>query len=181
MRRGWAAALAVTAVVGCFVGPAFGHGEQRTVSPSDGSRVQRVPNKVSIDLTEPPGPGSTLKAFDGCNNRVAGPVAMAGDRITLTPAGGEPGRWHIEWGSISSVDGHPTKGHWVFRVAGTKDCSLDAEATEGDDQIGGGETTRVSGSPPEDEGSGFPVVPFAAGTVVVVGLAFVLRRTSGSR
>jgi methionine-rich copper-binding protein CopC len=173
-------ALAAAALSAFVAVPAHGHGEQRTVSPDDGSRVGGVPNRISIDLTEPPGPGSTLKAFDGCNNRVAGSVSMSGDRIVLAPEGGEPGRWHVEWGSISSVDGHPTKGHWVFRVAGAKDCSPD-EPEEDGDEIGGGETTRVSGPPPEDEGGGFPIVPFAAGTVVVVGLAFVLRRASGSR
>jgi methionine-rich copper-binding protein CopC len=179
MRRVSAVALGAVALLTCLVGPAFGHGEQQTTTPADGARVSKVPGKVRVGLTEPPGPGSTLKAFDGCNNRVAGPVAMAGDDLTLTPEGGEPGRWHVEWSSISSVDGHPTKGHFVFRVAGTKDCSPDEPEDDGD-EIGGGATTRVSGSPPEDEGGGFPVVPFAAGTVVVVGLAFILRRASGS-
>ncbi|MGH2807240.1 MAG: copper resistance CopC family protein [Actinomycetota bacterium] len=178
MSRTSATAFATAALVACLAGPVWGHGEQRTVTPEDGSRVAKVPGEIELNLTEPPGPGSTLKAFDGCNNKVEGAVATSGDTMTLTPAGGEPGRWHIEWRSISSVDGHPTKGHWIFRVAGSRDCSDEAE-DEGD-QIGGGETTRVTGSPPEDEGGGFPVVPFAAGTVVVVGLAFVLRRASGS-
>jgi methionine-rich copper-binding protein CopC len=178
MRRVSAVALAVAGLWACFVVPAFGHGEQLTTTPKDESRVNDLPGRITVGLTEPPGPGSTLKAFDGCNDRVAGPVTMSGENLTLAPEGGEPGRWHVEWSSISSVDGHPTKGHFVFKLAGARDCS--AEANGDGDEIGGGATTRVSGPPPEDEGGGFPVVPFAAGTVVVVGLAFFLRRASGS-
>lgn len=178
MGRTGAVALVAAAFVLCIAPSSWAHGEQRKTTPQDGSRVAKVPATIELDLTEPPGPGSTLKAFDGCNDKVQGEVAMSGETITLTPAGGEPGRWHVEWRSISSIDGHPTKGHWVFRVAGTRDCSK--PAGDGEDQIGGGETTRVEGAPPEDDGGGFPIVPFAAGTVLVVGLAFVVRRASGS-
>lgn len=176
LRRTVVAAVAAALVA--MPGVAHAHGDQQKTSPADGSHNTRVPKTISVTLTEPPGPGSHVRAFDGCHDRVPGEISTSGNELVLALDGGQPGGWMVTWHAISSVDGHPTRGRFHFHVAGKRDCST--EVAENGDQIAGGESTRVSAPPQEDDGGGFPVVPFAAGTVVVVGLAIFLRRAAGS-
>ena len=155
------------------IAPASAHGEIQGTNPKPGSRVAAVPRRVAVTLTEAPGPGSVIKAVDGCRRKVRGSIAQSGNDLVLAVSRGEPGRWTVSYRAISSVDGHLTRDRFAFAVAGRKDCSRD------DTQIAGGRDTRVA-APDADPGSSFPFVPFGIATAAVLVLAFVLRRRTDS-
>jgi hypothetical protein len=52
-----------------------------------------------------------------------------------------------------------------------------AEGTP-EDQVGGGEDTQIANDLSDDEGD-FPIVPFAIGSIVIVGAALLIRRAAG--
>ena len=165
-----ALALALGAV---WAGPAWAHGDIQSASPEEGSKVRRPPGEVALVLAEPPAAGSSLLVTDGCKEKVSGEPVADGDNYSVAIEGGRPGRWTVKLRSISSVDGHVIKAGYSFTVGGKRDCS--AEPTPD-----GEETEDTSSRPPianpDEEGSSFPVVPFALGTVVLVGIAVALRR-----
>jgi methionine-rich copper-binding protein CopC len=156
---------------------AWGHGDYSSSDPPEGERVKKVPGRVSLTLTEPPGAGSTLKVVDGCRRNVAQTVSRSGSDLEARVANGEPGHWMMKYRAVSSVDGHLTRGAVHFSVAGKRDCSREPSDPSPDDQIDGGADTRVANEDPPDEG-GFPIVGLAIGTVVLVGLALMIRRST---
>jgi methionine-rich copper-binding protein CopC len=157
---------------------ASAHGVMRSSDPAAGSSVGRVPRNLMITLTEAAGPGTTLRVNDGCDRNVAEQVRREGEVLDVGIGEAEPGRWKVRFRVVSAVDGHATRGGFAFRVRGKAECSHDEKSDDnGDTQIGGGEDTQITPDP-GDEG-GFPVVPFAIGSVVIVGLALLLRRLSG--
>ena len=177
MRRRVSAAGVLAAALILTAGPAAAHGDLHGTDPEPGSTLSKPPRSVSVTLTEPPGPGSTLKVSDGCSPDAGGPVELAGSRLVAGIPNGNPGDWVMRYRAVSSVDGHVTRGSVHFTVKGKTDC---AKPTDEDDdtQIGGGEDTRVANPDPPDAGGGFPVVPVVIGSVVLVGLALVLRRAT---
>ena len=167
--------LAVAVMV-VGAGPVWGHGDIRSASPEDGARVRRPPREVALVLAEPAASGSSLVVTDGCKEEVSGEPVADGENYSVPISGGRPGRWSVKLRSISSVDGHVIKAGYSFTVAGKKDCS--AEPSPSDDET---DDPNTSSRPPianSDDGSSFPVLPFALGTVVLVGIAVALRRPS---
>ena len=158
-------------------GHAWAHGDLRGTDPEDGSRLQKPPRTVALTLTEAPARGSVLTVKDGCRRKAPGEVFIDGNDLAYSVSGGEPGAWRATYRAISAEDGHLTQGGISFTVAGKKDCSKEPDDSP-TDQIGGGAETRVNAPDQGDEGSSFPIVPFAIGTLVVVAAAFLLRRSS---
>ena len=169
--------LALPVVVVALCAPASAHGDLRGSNPEDGAAVGSVPGSISVTLTEAPGPGSVLKASDGCGRKVRGSVKTQGSDLVLSVASGQPGKWKASYRAISSVDGHLTKGELAFSVKGKKDCTPGGN-DEDDTKVAGGKDTRVDDPNPDEDGGGFPVVPFAIGTAVVIVLALVVRRAA---
>lgn len=165
-----AAALVLSAL------PAGAHGDVEDSSPAAGSTVRRAPERVSLDLAEPPAEGSSLLVRDGCNREVSDGPRIDGDRISVPVSEGQPGRWRVRVRSISSVDGHLVRENLSFRVRGEKDCS--AEETPGEDDSPDDEVELGVPQPPlqNDEAASFPIVWFAVGTALVVAIAIALRR-----
>ena len=157
-------------------GHAWGHGDLQGTDPERGSQVKKPPATVTVTLTEAPARGSVMTVRDGCGRKAPGEVFVQDNDLGYSVSGGEPGAWRATYRAISAEDGHLTQGKLAFTVAGKKDCSKGSNESPGD-QIGGGADTRID-SPPGDEGSSFPIVPFAIGTLVVVGAALFLRRSS---
>ena len=158
-------------------GPASAHGDLHGTDPEPGSTLGKAPRSVSVTLTEAPGPGSILKVSDGCSDDAGEKVSLEGSKLVAQVPDGQPGDWVLRYRAVSSVDGHVTRGSVHFVVRGKKDCS-EPDPEETDTQIGGGTDTRVANPDPPGDGSGFPVVPVAIGSAVLVGLALVLRRAS---
>ena len=177
MKKGFFV-LAVGALFALSAGPAGAHGDLQGTDPVGGASLGSAPNDVSLTLTEAPGPGSTLEIADGCKRAVAGRVSRDGSDLQARVKQGEPGRWSMTYRAVSSVDGHVTKGTVRFKVTGTKDCS-ESEPAETDVEIGGGEDTQVANEDQSD-GSGFPVIQLAVGTVVLVGIALLLRASTST-
>lgn len=171
-RAPWVIGVAMV-LVGGFAGPASAHGDIASSTPEAGAKVKKPPRRVSLVLAEAPAKGSTVTVTDGCGDEVSGEPQLNGDTIAVATDGDRPGRWKVQLRSISSVDGHAITDRFAFQVAGRRDCSDEVEEPEDDV-----EEPDTSSRPPienDDDGSGFPVVPFALGTVAVIGVAVALR------
>lgn len=172
----WLVPTFVLLVSLALVPPASGHGNITSSSPQAGARVNSAPRLVRLVLAEAPAAGSSLTVIDGCGDAVSGEPQRDGENFTVAIEGGRPGGWQVRLRSISSVDGHAIKERFAFRVAGNRDCSEeDVEDPSGTDDPD--DDVATSSRPPieNDDGSDFPVVAFALGTVAVVGVAIALR------
>lgn len=176
MRRLVWLVTAAGLVVACYAPPARAHAVINTADPSIGARVRDAPETVFLTMTEAPAQGSIFVVTDGCDDEVSADAQLSGEEVTIPVAAGEPGRWRVSFEALSSVDGHLVEGSYRFRVAGQKDCSApETEAPDEDE-----ESPPPVAEGPGDEGSSFPVVPVALGTVGVIGIA-VLARFMGAR
>jgi len=180
--------IAMTGVVlllALWPAAAFGHGETTTTDPEDGASLGSAPKRVAVTLSEPPAKDAELEVVDGCGDTVSGNPKVDGQVLSTTISGGEPGAWEANYRIVSAVDGHPTKDTWTFKVDGKKDCSSDEPkepkdpGENGDPNSNGDGTGTAQGPDEEDDGSSFPVVPVAAGTAALVGLALFIRTRSG--
>lgn len=154
---------------------AHAHGDLRGTSPEAGSTLRKAPKRVTITLTEAPTKGADARAVDGCKDRVPAAVSVSANDIVLTLEGGRPGRWKVSYRAVSRVDGHQTKGILGFKVAGKKDCS----APEEEDQVEApGNPGIVDNPDPPDEGGTSWLLWVLGGTVVLVGGAFLVRRST---
>lgn len=169
MRLWSKAALACWFVVACATG-AWAHGEVDSYEPQAGSRLAKPPKRVVVMLTETPASGSSkVEVRDGCRRSVATRVFIDDAALVAEIGDAQAGTWNVSWSAVSSVDGHPTKGKYAFGVRGKADCSRSEDSP---DQDGGAAAA-------EGDGSSFPIVPAVIGTVVVIALAYVLRRSTG--
>ena len=162
------------ALSGALAVPAWAHGDIVSSTPEAGATVKKAPRRVSLVLAEAPAKGSSVTVTDGCGDEVSDEPRLDGETISVATDGGRPGRWKVQLRSISSVDGHAISDRFAFRVGGRRDCSDEAEDPDDDPT----EEPDISSRPPienEDDGSGFPVVPFALGTIAGVGLAVAMR------
>lgn len=160
---------------------ALGHGEKVKTDPKDGATVSQVPKTVSVTLTEPPTEEAQFTVVDGCGDTVSGDPTVHDDMLMTTISGGEPGNWEASYRVISSVDGHQTKDTFAFKVGGKKNCSGDEPKEPKKDTANGNPGGGTAQGPTDEEtGSSFPIVPVAAGTVALVGLAFVIRTRAAS-
>lgn len=151
--------------------PALAHAERTGSTPEERSRVTAPPAEVSVTFTEPPVADADLQVLDGCDRDVVDDLEVQGTEITAALAGGQPGRWRVEFHVVSGIDGHPTRDAFTFRVRGAADCSEEEEpppAAEDDD------------AGDDDGGGGLLIALFAGGTVVLVLLALVLRGRGSS-
>lgn len=170
----------VLALPGLSAGPAAAHGDISSSSPEADARVRRAPREVRLVLAEPPAAGSSLTVVDGCGDKVSGDPKRNGQNFSAAINGGRPGRWRVQLRSISAVDGHVISDRFTFQVAGKRDCSSEPKEPKNDK----GDDVDTSSRPPienEDDGSSFPIVPFALGTVAVVGVAVALRAGSNKK
>ena len=166
-------------------GPAHGHGEIKSTIPKANSTVKKLPNHIAVQFTEAPTKDAVLKVTDGCQESVAESVIVSGDTAHITLEEGHPGRFVVSYRVISTVDGHPSEGDFSFRVAGPPGCSQDDVPANGkedgkDDGAGADDAAAGPSEPASDESS-FPVVPATVGVVVLLSLAFLVRRAVSAR
>jgi methionine-rich copper-binding protein CopC len=156
---------------------ASAHGLLESSDPRAGSTVRTVPKSVSVALTEAPGPGTSAAVSDGCDRDVEAGLQREENVLKIGIGDAQPGRWKVRFRVVSAVDGHATRGNFGFKVRGKADCSQPTPDDSPEDQVGGGEDTQIANDQ-EDE-SEFPVIPFAIGSLVIVGVAFLIRSLSG--
>jgi methionine-rich copper-binding protein CopC len=171
--------VVLTLGLACSVGSiASAHGLMESSDPRANSTISRVPKSVSVALTEAPGPGTSATVTDGCKRNVEAGLRRAGNVLKIGIGDAEPGRWKVRFRVVSVVDGHATRGNFRFKVRGKADCRQPTPSDTPEDQVGGGEDTQIANDLQDDE-SDFPVVPFAIGSLVIVGVAFLIRSLSG--
>ncbi|HWC15046.1 MAG TPA: copper resistance CopC family protein [Actinomycetota bacterium] len=156
-----AASIAV-ALQGLLAAPAFAHAALTGSTPEDGARLGRPPTEVTVSYAEPPTTESRFAVLDGCDRDVTGDVAILNQTIDATVDGGEPGSWTIEWSVVSAVDGHLTSDAVSFRVRGRTDCSA-------------APTDPATDEAADRTASSVPLIPIAAATLVIVGIAIAIR------
>jgi methionine-rich copper-binding protein CopC len=169
--------------------PARAHGILHHAEPAPDSTVQKAPSEIVALLTEPPVPQGKFVVKDGCDRTINDDFEVDNALITAAVGAAQPGLWHVRFDFISKVDGHRYAETYSFKVAGKKDCSKphsggdhekasDGEAGPGDDDSGSDAAAGPSdqGAPAGGEGS-FPIVPVALGSVALVGVALLARRS----
>jgi methionine-rich copper-binding protein CopC len=176
MRSGrYVVAAGLLLVLASPFSAAQAHGDIRSSSPAAGERLDEPPGSVSLVLAEPAAQGSTLVVRDGCGERVSGAEVIDGANFSAPIDGGRPGSWKVVMRSISAVDGHAVDATFSFRVAGQRDCSEEPRTPTPDESATISSRPPIANPDPPDSG-GFPIVPFAVGTVVLVGLALAVRK-----
>jgi methionine-rich copper-binding protein CopC len=132
-------------------------------TPKNGAGLDTVPTTVEISYSEPPTTDIRFTVTDGCDRDVARDVEVLNQTVTADVGSGQPGDWTVEWAVVSAVDGHLTRDGVAFTVEGEADC----------DQAAADETPTD-----EESGSTFPLVPVAAATLLILGVALVVRLRS---
>lgn len=115
--------LAVALALGAAVaqgGSAAAHASYVRSNPAADARLQRPPAEVRVVFSEAPDPrGSEIAVFDASGARVdTGPVGATDEPNTLRVALREigTGGYVVAWTALSTVDGHHTRGSFVFTV-----------------------------------------------------------------
>jgi copper transport protein len=121
MRR---LAVIVACVLGGAVlvsGAAEAHANYIRSNPAADARLAKAPAEIRIEFSEPPDPkGSEIQVLDTATGKRhdIGPATPSGDpnglRVGVEPIG--EGGYVVAWTATSSVDGHTTKGNFVFVI-----------------------------------------------------------------
>jgi copper transport protein len=120
LRAGLVALLAVTlsAVLPYDV---LAHAAFVRAEPGPDIAMPTSPTRVSIWFTEPLAPAlSAIEVLDGLGEKAdRGDSAVDSSdptRMSVTVAGLRPGTYTVAWRNVSTVDGHPLRGSYVFYV-----------------------------------------------------------------
>jgi len=121
MRR---LAVIVACVLGGAVlmsGTAGAHANYVRSNPAADARLVKAPAEIRIEFSEPPDPkGSEIQVLDTATGKRhdVGPVTPSGDpnglRVAVEPV--SDGGYVVAWTATSAVDGHTTKGNFVFVI-----------------------------------------------------------------
>lgn len=173
-------------LVALVPGIARAHGDLESTIPEAGSKVDKAPDHIIINFTEPPTRASVVEVRDGCKDDIIDEAYFEERVAHVFLTDGEPGKWKVSYRVVSAADGHKTEGSYALTVAGKSDCSNEAPddggngKDAGNDNGGDGDAGTASGPRgPAGNESSFPLVPVALGTVGVIALALVARRLSG--
>lgn len=121
LRRRWtlAAALVAVALAIAFPGFASAHATLDRSDPLDGQVVQTSPGKVTLAFSEPIETAlGAIRIFDSDARRVdVGSTLRQAPNVVTTGFSGtlERGTYTVSW-RVSSADGHPIGGAFVFHV-----------------------------------------------------------------
>ena len=162
-------------------GTALAHGELGKTIPEADSKLNKAPDHLIINFTEPPTKNSVVKVKDGCGDEITDSVSISDNVAHVFTDEGRPGKWKVSYEVVSAADGHKTDGGYGFTVTGKKDCSPEEpKNNDGENGNGGsGPGPQANDGGDGDDGSSFPVVPVVIGRVGVIALALVARRLAG--
>ncbi len=154
------------------------HGDLSATVPEKGSTLRKPIKHLAITFTQAPTTDAVIRVTDGCRRNVVDRVDLE-DRVAhVYLRAPQPGKWSVSYRVVSSVDGHESHDRYALTVKGKADCSSEGGDAGDGGNDSGPDAAGDEGPVTEDDGSSFPVVPVALGTVAVLGLAFVVRRTS---
>jgi methionine-rich copper-binding protein CopC len=183
------AAVALISLLGAA--PALAHGDLNGTTPSAGATVKKAPDHIVVNFTETPAKATRVAVTDGCDFGIVTDTYTTERAYHVLLDPGHPGQWTVDYKVLSAEDGHTSDGSYNFSVRGkAKDCSVPFVPAGGgggtddpdeppDDAPGEtGEGDEGSAAPltdPLGDGSSFPVVPVALGSVAVLALALAVR------
>ncbi|MBI3522619.1 MAG: copper resistance protein CopC/CopD [Chloroflexi bacterium] len=120
IRRALAVLLLALAVAGLRAGAADAHANYIRSNPAADARLVRPPTEVRISFSESPdAKGSEIAVFDESGKHYeTGTLHPSGDENGLAIAVGSlgDGGYTVAWTALSAIDGHTTKGNFVFAV-----------------------------------------------------------------
>lgn len=121
--RGHASILRAVAVAALLtaaaIAPAAGHGILERSDPGANASVGTPPTRLVLWFTEPVDPVlSSASVLDGQGRRVSGRAVVGEDRRSMRVEvdAEAAGLYTITWQVLSTVDGHVTRGAFVFAV-----------------------------------------------------------------
>lgn len=117
---GWGSRLGGVVVVALLVGglaaaPAAAHIALRSSNPAADARVDQTPTEIELTFDEPAIAMGTRIVVTGPSGPVqTGAPRLADNTVTQTVLPGSPaGRYVVDW-RVTSADGHPVTGTFVF-------------------------------------------------------------------
>lgn len=169
--------------------PATAHGLLKDANPAPDTDVARVPQTVSVILTQPPMPNGKLTVRDGCGRVVSEGSNVDGDTITADMMSSQPGKWRVRFDFVSATDGHRYGDSYSFTVKGARDCSeeereegQEGETKEGEEEqeMGSDDRSRddmASGGESDDhsDGQNVPVEGLVAASVIAFATGLIAR------
>lgn len=141
---GVACGLVVLAAGLVVAGPARGHAFGVQTDPAQGARLDRVPDEVVVELTEPLVADATRVSVQRASGGAVPVqrVSLDDDRVVRAALDSdEDGVYVVAWQVVSAVDGHETAGEFAFAVG-----DADAAVPSGGQQAGLGSPLAVVGS-----------------------------------
>lgn len=165
--------------------PANAHGDIAATTPEQDAAMKKAPKTLSITFTETPAGGSNrFEVRDGCKQEVVADVDLNQRTMTASLDEGRPGHWRVSYQIVSAEDGHPSRGSYRFHVAGKPRCNAPADDEKPDDDEAdetGNNDDDPAAADDDDAGGGLPWIPIGLGTLVLVGLALLVRRSSATQ
>lgn len=125
-----AVAVAVAVLVSVVVGawPAWAHAFLVRTDPAQGARLDRPPEDVALQFSEPVDPSSVVVevgSATGVQVAAGDPRLSSGGRVVRAPLpADDDGVFVVSWQVVSAVDGHETWGEFAFAAG-------DIDGTEG--------------------------------------------------
>lgn len=123
----------IVLLLGAMAAPASAHAAYKDSSPADGATVSAPPTEVWAEFTEPPesSEASRLEVYDPCGARVdSGGTQASGYRMTTAMTADKQGEYTVLFQVVSALDGHPTKGQFMFTSTGGEPCPGSEEEPE---------------------------------------------------
>jgi len=161
--------------------PAAAHGLLKEASPAPDVSVRRVPNAVSVTLTQPPMPNGKLTVRDGCGRVVSNDSNVDGDTITADVDSAQPGRWRVRFDFVSATDGHRYGSSYSFTIKGERDCDQEEEGEEEEGRMGSGDRSgdddmaSSSQSDEHSDGQSVPVAGLVAASAIALATGLIAR------
>ena len=187
MRIVAAGLLVATAALLSNAAPASAHDVLTSTNPAADSVVAALPEVVVLTFDEPALAIGTEVIVTG----PSGPVTSGSPQLVDTEVrqplrGGPAGRYTVVW-RVTSADGHPVSGTFVFTTqqarAGSTGSAGTSATTSTSGSVGAPATSSAAGqdaAPPDD---GRPPVVWVVAVVVLLAAAFVtwsaVRRRAG--
>ena len=159
--------LAVTTV------PASAHNVLLGTSPAQGQTVSRTPSTVVLTFDNPAiAMGTQLVVTGPAGNVAVGPPRLVDSTVSQDLAPGSPaGPYTVTW-RVTSIDGHPISGTFVF----TSSAPATGSPPTGPTSVPGPSTA----GPPATSDRREPLIPswgwIVAGVLVILGAVRVARR-----
>lgn len=167
-------AIAIFALV-LVPGSAGGHAQKTTSDPEAGSKVGAPVDHIVINMTETPVEDATsVEVTDGCKRILVTDMFTESKTVHINVnEPGQPGKWKVDYETLSAEDGHTSGDSFTFRVGGKKDCSTPQPSP--DPEVSPAETSDPVGGQEDDDGGSFPMVPVAAAAIAIAGVALLAR------